>query len=240
MEPDDGEKWIAPGDGVLHERDDPVHDGARVIAAEVVGDIDGRAFRGSRPVGGVRGRRPVVGAVKIRICEVQRFREPVHRAAHRVKRGDFCLRGKAVVIAVLPRRRVGSSGADIPAVGVFPLGREGAEVPLAEVTRRVADPVEHLREWRLVGFEASAVCIHNTEPMRVAAGEATAPGGRADSAGGVEAIKAQALGGHRVERRGVDPATVIGRIAPAEVVGHHQDDVRALVGETVRREDRKR
>ncbi|MCH1421005.1 MAG: hypothetical protein L7W40_11935, partial [Akkermansiaceae bacterium] len=71
----------------------------------------------------------------------------------------------------------------------------------------------------------------NSQPQWMTAGKTTSASWGTNGTGRVEAIKPQALRRHGVQCRGVDRAGIVGWVTPAHVIGHHQNDVGALVRE---------
>ncbi len=110
-------------------------------------------------------------------------------------------------------------------------GRAGAfvavEVPFAEVTGAVADFLQGLSEGFFLEAEGVAVG-EDTGAVVGAAGEDGGAGGGADGVAGVEAVEAEAVGGHGVEVGGFEEGVlVVAGLTPAHVIGHDEDDVGA-------------
>ena len=119
-----------------------------------------------------------------------------------------------------------------------PVGPALTNVPLARHERRVARFLEHFRDRdaavvqvALVG-RAAAVVDHVPDPrlVSVESGQQRCAG-RAAAARVVELSEAQSLRCQRVQVRRRDLAPVASDVGEAHVIGHDDDDVRALAGD---------
>ena len=100
-------------------------------------------------------------------------------------------------------------------------------MPFAEVTGGVAGFLQGLGE----GFflEAEGIAVGEDAGAVVgAAGEDGGAGGGADGVACVEAVEAEAVGGHGVEVGGFEEGVIaVAGLTPAHVIGHDEDDVGA-------------
>ena len=104
---------------------------------------------------------------------------------------------------------------------------EAVEVPLAEVAGGVTGFLQGLGDGFFLEAEGVAVA-EDAGALVGAAGEDGGAGGGADGVGGVEAVEAEAVGGHGVEVRGLqNGVAAVAGLAPAHVIGHDEEDVRA-------------
>ena len=107
---------------------------------------------------------------------------------------------------------------------------EGIEVPFAEVAGGIARLFKGGCESLF--WEPEGVAVAGDAAAVIGAtGEDGSAGGRADGSAGVEAVEAQAIGGHGIEVRSFeDGVTVVTGFSPALVIGHDEDDIGALRG----------
>ena len=138
-----------------------------------------------------------------------------------------------------------------------------AEVPLAEVRRRIAGSLQRLGDRMVVGLEAGDALgdeyadftvlviaeafleLHHREMAdgrgdagtgRVLAGQDARACRRTERARGISLRQADAAGGQAVEvGRLMILAAEAGEVAAAEVVGQDQDDVRLICGDERKR-----
>ena len=141
-----------------------------------------------------------------------------------------------IILAVLVRPRIRRAGeraiAGVETVGVRDPFRSRAEVPLAAQVSAIAGGLERRGEGE--GAERQRAQVARAERLRAEATGATpaherGTGGRTDGLH-VMAIEFASLAHELVHVRGLAEAAVPADVGPAEVVGHDEQDVRALRG----------
>ncbi len=113
------------------------------------------------------------------------------------------------------------------AVGfVYRLG-QGSNVPLPKVPGAVSFFPEQLGKGDFLALHVSGIGKIDSIAVGMAPGEHAAPGWGTDRSCRIEAVKAQPGSSHPVQVRGLDyGVSVKTGIPPAEVIAHHQDNVR--------------
>ena len=233
MEPDDGEKGALGGNGIvdeLHRLSDEDRGG---VAGESGGvDVDVLLVAG-----------PVVAA------DVIAFAGKWTRGvdAHRLEGRQRLWGGPGTVVAVMPRRRVevAAAPAEAAAAASREIGRVGfrrlvqvAEVPLAEVSGHVALGLGQFGDRQLQVAQTVVVGHVDVVAAWRTAGDERRPGRTAVRTVRVHAVKLEAGRRHRaqagrldfgVAREDVSGGELLGvlDVAPALIVAHHEDDVRA-------------
>ncbi len=103
-----------------------------------------------------------------------------------------------------------------------------AQVPFAEMPGRIVGLVQRFGERHFLRTNRIAPLEH-AHAIGMPAGHNAGPGRRTNRRRGVEAIESQTGRGRLVEvGRFEHRMTVVGHVAPALIVGHHQHDVRAF------------
>ena len=198
VKPDYGEERSLGGRRLADERNGAIHEHARIVAGQIFG------FEFTVVVIGI-GRG----------------------VGERIPQADAIL-GRKPIVGTLHGGRHEIFRGVAPGPFAGEIGIEGAEVPLAVMAGGVALGFQDFGQADFRFSQVAFVRRPNPVTIRMAAGEDGAARGRADRRARVETIEAQAALRHRVEVRGLDDRVAVeARVAPAEVVRHQENDVRA-------------
>ena len=105
----------------------------------------------------------------------------------------------------------------------------GADVPFAEVSSRVAGLFQRLGDGDLLRPERVPPC-KTTEAVGVAAGHHAAARWRTDGSRRIKPVEPQAGSRHLIHHRRLEQGmAVVACITPALVIGHAENEIRALI-----------
>ena len=134
--------------------------------------------------------------------------------------------------AVLVKIRAGKPVVESAVAGAGrAVGAHRADVPLAEMRRRVAGFLERLGDGDLLRPQGVAPC-KTAEAIRVAPGHHAAASRRADGRRRVKPVEPQTGPRHLVHHRRLEHGmTVVPCVPPALVISHAENEVRTLIGQ---------
>ena len=225
VKPHDSEERLAAPGRATDERNGAVHDDTRIVATGVISDTLAALIPVSRAVrlgfGSVRdGVPPILGIVAL---------GPEQRIPCRHLR----LGRETDVEAVGLRWRKMFHAARAAPVGVLHGFRQCAEMPLAEVARRVALVLEQLRQRQFLRLHVAAVGERNAVAIWMTPRDAAPARWAANRRRRVKPVELQPRLGHRVEVRCADDfVTVKPDIPPAKVIAHDENNVGFPGGKT--------